>query len=74
MGQYIEYTYYSGHRREEKAGKSRLEWYDDWDHLDLDGNPTPVLRSKPGLISKIIKMMRRDSKIVPHSSLDNKNT
>jgi hypothetical protein len=70
VGQYIEYTYYAGHRREHMAGKCRLEWVEDWNDLDLDGNPKMILKSQPSVMKKIFNIFRKDSKVVPtqHSS------
>lgn len=43
---------------------------EDWENLDHDGNPRITLKSRPGLVSKLLQSFRRDSKIMPtqHSS------
>jgi hypothetical protein len=66
LAQYLEYTYYSGHKRADKAGKCRLEYEEDWTDLDLDGNPKMKLKSNPGPLSRFLRSLRRrDSKISP---------
>jgi hypothetical protein len=52
------------------AGKCRLEWVEDWDDLDLDGNPKMILKKKPSLMTKLIgSLRRRDSKVLPTQHL-----
>jgi hypothetical protein len=58
--QYIEYTYYSGHRRESKAGNCKIEWEEDWDNLDENGNPRKKAKQ-----SEWWTHMLRSAKIIP---------